>query len=113
MTREDLWNEISADPIGTYEAHRGPCEVDFLRMVPEHCQEGLVRYVLLGVPPGRFLRAVLSNEFEQAERLADIINQGALPAYRQFLEHGCPPECWGSPDKVRTWVEQHESRKAA
>lgn len=67
--------------------------------VPFHLHEGLVRWVENGIPPGSFLRAVISNDLLGAIFRADetslsalydicaFLNSEAAPASAFFREH--------------------------
>lgn len=96
--------DIAADPVDEYRFHLGD-QADWVAELPEHMRPGLVRYVLYGIIPGRFLRAVMANEWELAKRKADEINAKVLPAYMDLLAFGCPEGCHGNPEKVRAWCE--------
>lgn len=72
--------------------------------VPNHCIDGLVRYIVDGVKPGDFLMAVLEDApLSRVARRADGINCHALFAYAVFLVSYAPIGCWGSPEAVRAW----------
>lgn len=102
--RTDVAKAIESDPVATYRAYRG-MEADELGKLPAYMQAGMARYIILGIKPGSFLRAVFSDEFENAAYRADEVNKALLPAYQHFLENGCPSSCWGSSEKVRAWCE--------
>lgn len=74
--------------------------------VPEHCQGGLVRYIVHGIPPGSFLLAVLTNDLMGALGKADEVNRDALHAYGSFLYNDAPADCHGSPAKVAAWIKR-------
>ena len=74
-------------------------------VIPEHCREGLIRYVAHGLPPGNFLLAVLSNDLREAFACADRENSAAMGAWVGFLYNHCPGLCWGSPEKVKDWID--------
>ncbi len=80
-------------------------EVDY-RKCPVDLVEGLKRYVDGGIPTGGFLRAVLENDFQQAARRADLMNERKLRQLAYFLDE-LPPACWGSKAKVEAWIELH------
>ena len=102
----DVCQSIERDPVATYQAFRGTHEADELRKLPAHVQPGIARYVICGIKPGSFLRAIFADHFENAAHRADDTNAASLPAFRDFLENGCPASCWGSPEQVQTWCEQ-------
>ncbi|WP_306150698.1 hypothetical protein [Roseovarius sp. MMSF_3281] len=102
--RADVAKAIDQDPVATYRAYRG-MEADELTKLPKYMQPGIARHVILGIRPGSFLCAVFADEFEIARYKADDTNLPALPAYRHFLENGCPASCWGSSKAVQEWCE--------
>jgi hypothetical protein len=75
--------------------------------IPSYMREGLRLYVANGCPPGSFLRAVLENDLMRALGQADDTNMANLPAYGNFLYNHVPVACYGSPEKVREWIEHH------
>jgi hypothetical protein len=84
-----------------------------LARIPEHCREGLSMYLLYGVPPGSFLRAVLSNDLSEACARADEENQRALYDYVYVLYNVAPANAWGSPTKVDDWIKAAQEARAA
>ena len=77
---------------------------ELLDLIPQHMVDGMVRYLVKGVPPGSFLRALLSNDFMGAMSRADDINQQALPRYARFLMNGAPIGAFGSEENVSDWI---------
>lgn len=78
--------------------------------VPEILLPGIRRWVLDAVPPGRFLRAVISNDLREALRSADDESRKYLPdilAYFNLL----PKPCYGE-GALDTWkgIEEYRSR---
>ncbi len=101
----EIYAQIDADPVAAIARHTGrPTEI--LSRLPEHMHPGMARYIILGITPGSFLRAVLSDEHEIARVRADALNAGLLERYRDFLEFEAPDDCWGSSEKVRAWHER-------
>ncbi len=76
--------------------------------IPERMMGGIKRYLQYGVQPGDFLTAVICNNFVQAVGKADEENQKNLPAYAMYFYNEAPSECWGSPEKMRSWMEKKE-----
>lgn len=76
-----------------------------VRRLPEHCRDGLLLYLRYGVPPGSFLQAVLSNDLGGACARADETNQRALYDYVFVLYNEAPTMAWGSPERVKAWIE--------
>lgn len=72
-------------------------------ILPEHCRDGMQRYVEEGIIPGAFLTAVLENNLVEAVGRADNINIHRLRDYAIFLYNELPSSAWGSPEKVERW----------
>lgn len=72
--------------------------------IPEHCQEALAGYILEHKPTGNFLQKLLSNDLKGTFEAADDINSKAVRNYVLFLYHCAPSSCWGSPEKVKSWL---------
>lgn len=73
--------------------------------IPGHMIDGLLSYIEDRIPQGSFLTAVLENKLVEAAHQADNQNMNALPAYANFLYNYAPRACWGSPEKVKAWLE--------
>jgi hypothetical protein len=74
--------------------------------IPQHCREGLRRYVEHGVPTGHFLEALLSNDLRETYARADDENGRHVRDYVMWLYNEAPCGCWGSPEKYRDWLAQ-------
>ena len=72
--------------------------------IPEHCQNGLANWLLFGILPGSFLRAVIANDLQRAAETADEINEGFLVDYARFLRLYAPEGSHGSPAALKTWA---------
>ena len=72
--------------------------------LPAHMQEGARLYIEQGIPPGRFLMAVLCNNLVEAAGRADAENRAALPAWALWLHNDIPMGAWGSLEKVQAWM---------
>ena len=88
-------------------------EVEYLQRmaragVPEHLREGLVRYLVHRIQPGRFLTAVLENNLTMAIARGDDISCAGLPALIRFLVNGAPGEASGSRRTVCAWLGHPE-----
>lgn len=105
-TRQYAYDEIENAPlIAMTEALK--LEEDSLALrLPCYMWPGLAKYLILGIKPGPFLTSVLAGEKELAARHADAVNVTCLDTYFAFLARECPAACWGSPAKVRAWVEK-------
>lgn len=74
--------------------------------IPDHMREGLLDYFRYGIPPGAFLRAVLTNDLTKACRCADPINRLCLQDYIVVLVNHAPEDSWGSREAVQAWIER-------
>lgn len=88
-----IWNQEQAD-----------------KYIPGYMQEGLRRYLELGIMPGDFLTAVLENDLKGAVSHADLVNQRMLAQYVTYLYNFAPRDCWGSPERVKKWIEAHRQK---
>jgi len=73
--------------------------------IPPYMRESLIAYVEEHRPIGSFLQAVLENNLYQTFGRADSDNVKNIPAYVNFLYWHVPSICWGSPAKVKAWLE--------
>jgi hypothetical protein len=67
--------------------------------------EGIRRYADDHCPTGGFLEAVLSNDLAEAFRRADKDNRDAMFEIVMYCYNEIPSDCWGSPEKVRSWLK--------
>lgn len=75
-------------------------------MLPDHMREHAREYVEQGASVGDFLFAVLSNDLVGAFGRADATNKAAMAQWARWLYNEAPSRCWGSPEKVRAWLEE-------
>lgn len=80
--------------------------------VPDYMRDGLARYVLDGVPPGGFLRAVLNNDMMHALERADGTNATRLLEYGRFFSNHMPASAFGYPTAVNQWCAMHRDKRA-
>jgi len=74
------------------------------RLVPEHLQGGLRRYVELGIPPGHFLQAVLRNDLRDAVNRADLTSLAGLSDIVKFLHCYAPSGSHGHQTAYGDWI---------
>jgi len=84
-------------------------EIEY-ELIPEHMREGVRLYLEEGVEPGSFLRAALENNFVQVCAHADNINRERLFEWAEFLWNEMPGNVWGSPEKVRAWIDSRRKK---
>lgn len=82
--------------------------------LPFHMREGIKMWILHGnrIRLGDFMYAVLTNDLTQAVARADDINIQNLDTWVRWLHCYAPVECWGSPERVRTWKGIEHDRPA-
>lgn len=79
----------------------GPCDYSLL---PMHMWGPMERYYWDGLAPGSFLTSCLCNQFVEASCRADNINSIMLASIGKFIQWHLPMACWGSPEKVASWI---------
>jgi hypothetical protein len=94
------------DPLAAYAQVLGERWAILLTQVPEHIRGGLVRYILLGIPPGDFLQAVLSNDLMESFARADDETRRGLFRICVFLHEAAPSGCFRGEDRMRAWIRQ-------
>ena len=76
--------------------------------IAEHILESLQAYVNDRRPTGEFLRAVLENDLCESFGRADIGNRESLFEIASYVYNELPANCWGSPEKVKDWLNAKE-----
>ena len=71
----------------------------------------IARYVYVRIPTGSFLYAVLTNNLKESFALADEENKRDLEEIVQYCYNNIPHNCWGSPEKVKRWLEGEKDAK--
>jgi len=82
-----------------------------LRQLPEQLQEGLYRYVLYGIPTGRFLQAVIENDLRESVARMNPASFDGLRAVVLWLYNYAPGPCHGSPEAYASWIRRREERR--
>lgn len=67
--------------------------------------DAINRYALLHERKGHFLTAVLGNNLREALARADGENYPVLLQIVSYCHNEIPGNCWGSPAKVKAWLE--------
>lgn len=70
-----------------------------------HLEGSLDRYLNHGIMPGGFLTAVLENNLVETFSRAEHINTVLVKDIVQFLYNRFPSSAWGSPERIKDWVE--------
>jgi len=71
--------------------------------IPERMREGVIRYIMDGVPPGGFLWSILENNFYEAAARADEQNRLYFKEYSLMLGM-LPYKSWGCRKFVTDWI---------
>jgi hypothetical protein len=93
-------SDTYAGTIAEWEAAMDPYEV------PEHLRDGIARFVLFGVPPGRFLEALLTNDLRRAATDSTPMSFASIPNTLSFLHWNVPMECHGTPARYEAWIKR-------
>ena len=80
-------------------------------MIPTRTKETIDLYVSHGCEPGGFVYAVLCNDLFGAIARADIENRANLQAICQYIYNDICSDCWGSKEKVQSWMKQKRAEK--
>jgi len=72
-------------------------------LVPVPLRAQLLDYFQIGMVPGSFLIAVLSNDLKSAVMLADEMNLARLADLVRFLYNYAPSPSWGSGEAIADW----------
>lgn len=83
--------------------------MNYERIKPE-ILDAIRRYADEHCPVGNFLTAVLCNDLTEAVGRADDENIRVLPEIVCYCYNEIPCSCWGSPERVRAWLD---GKKAA
>ena len=76
--------------------------------LPDYTRDSLIRYVEHRIAPGGFLCAVLSNDLFGALGKADESNSAAIVEICRFIYNELPNGCWGSEERVNSWLAGKE-----
>lgn len=80
---------------------------------PAHILDGINRYVLNGIEPGSFVKAVLSNDLAGALTRADTASWRGIHDILEYCRCEIPAICWGSPARVKLWQGMKSPAKNA
>lgn len=103
--RQKIFGHIRTNPAAAFIKYGNGRPNTKLADLPPHTTPGIMRYVLLGVMPGSFLKAVFSGDRELASRRADDVNSRFLDEYMSFVETECPEGCRGSMIAMKDWEQ--------
>jgi len=81
--------------------------------IREDLYGALERYLNNGIMPGSFLTAVLQNNLCEAIGRADHMNQPNLHNIVGYIYNHLPSNSWGSPEKVKEYLDQLSTRDTA
>ena len=87
----------------THDLDAGLSEECYLK-IPTRMLPMLYDYVIKGVRPGHFLQAVSTNDLAMAIHYADEKNGNLLREWVGVFYHHVPSACWGSRDRMESWV---------
>lgn len=70
----------------------------------DHLIPSIQGYVEHRIPTGSFLRACLEKDLKEAVGRADRVNIELLPVIICYLYNEVPSTCWGSRERVKSWL---------
>jgi hypothetical protein len=79
--------------------------------IPEYMHDGILMYLLDGIPPGDFLAAVINNDLAEACRAADDTNIRVLVQYVRFFYNDAPALAWGRTGALDAWCALHQAAR--
>jgi len=71
--------------------------------IPRHIRAAMDAWGREAHPHGDFLKAVFTNNLNEACARADLENQRALPAIALYTYNELPNDCWGTPARYAEW----------
>lgn len=74
-------------------------------LLPERIRGAVERFIEIGILPGHFLRAVISNDLRDSFAKADSTNIARLFDIVSFFHNEAPGNCWGSQEKMIAWKD--------
>lgn len=72
--------------------------------VPWELHGGIVNYAIHHTAAGDFLTGVITNDLGKTMSHGTFENLQALPAIYSFFYNRIPSECWGSKEKMASWL---------
>ena len=79
--------------------------------VPRHLDDGIVLYLLQGIPMGGGLTAVFSNDLMEAFGRADDETSYHMKHICEFIYSVAPNSSHGSPEKVQQYAQEIRKRR--
>ncbi len=79
--------------------------------IPHYMREGMIRYLLDGIPPGDFMAMVINNDLMGAIVHADQNNAKLLWDYGNFLSNYAPVGSFGYPEAVMDRVASFNRKR--
>ena len=79
--------------------------------VPEHAQESIENYLMLGWHPGGFMTAMFTGDLFTAAGSGDQANGPAMQGIANWIQHSAPHGSWGSYETVMNWCQDLEKRR--
>lgn len=81
---------------------------DFNTLPNIDLRPGIERWVHLGIKPGDFLTAVITNNLKLAVTYADDTNLRLLPDIVRWFFNNVPASAWGGESIAKSWQESRE-----
>lgn len=76
--------------------------------VPDHAQEAIENYLMLGFHPGGFMSAMFAGDLFRAAGCGDQANGPSMQGIAKWIMHSAPPGSWGSYELIEKWVKDED-----
>ena len=78
--------------------------------IPDHMWHAVEQWVIDHELHGDFFKALVDNDLSEAIGRADEMNLIAIGQWSKLLYNEFPTPAWGSPEKVKAWIESGEDQ---
>lgn len=85
--------------------------IDLLGELPREFQKALKDYVIFGVEPRGFVRAVLINDLYGAMEIGTQFEIANLPRLVDAIRNHAPVTAWGSEAKLIRFIDLHPNNR--
>jgi hypothetical protein len=76
--------------------------------VPDHAQEAIENYLMLGFHPGGFMSAMFAGDLFRAAGCGDQANGPSMQGIAKWIMHSAPHGSWGSYELIEKWVKDED-----
>lgn len=77
-----------------------------MNSIPENIKNSLYNYIENGIKPGKCLTSILENKLMESFLSSDDNVVNNMKGIVFYLHTMAPASCWGSTQKVDSWIQQ-------